>query len=174
MDNPRCFDYDEDLHAFAVGCIRNEPGRVGEQGASSSSLKLLDDKTFDCMFFLPHWSPRSAYNSLSCIVLCQFTCQNDEEVTAVQMIPSPEGDTTICIGTVFHKFGEKEPSQGRLLLFKAELDTKLSSTKPQLKQLSELDVMGCVYALARVNGLLAAAIGPSVSYKIPASFMALH
>jgi len=147
LDNPRCLDYDESLHAFAVACIRNEPGRVGEEGTSSSSLKLLDDKTFD--------------------LLCQFTCQDDEEVTTVQMIPSPEGDTAICIGTVFHKFGEKEPSQGRLLLFKAEFDTKLSSTKPQLKQLSELDVMGCVYALARVNGLLVAAIGPSVSvYKV--------
>ena len=77
------------------------------------------------------------------------------------MIPS-SGDTVICVGTVFLKFGEKEPSQGRLLLFKAELDARLSRTKRQLKQISELDVKGCVYALARVNGLLAAAIGPAV------------
>jgi len=80
------------------------------------------------------------------------------------MIPSSDGDTAICIGTVVHKFGEKEPSQGRLLHFKAELDTRLSSNKRQLKQISELDVKGCVYALARVNGFLAAAIGPSVSF----------
>jgi hypothetical protein len=79
------------------------------------------------------------------------------------MIPSSEGDTAICIGTVFHIFGEKEPSQGRLLLFKADLDARLSRKQRQLKQISELDVKGCVYALARVNGLLAAAIGPSVS-----------
>ncbi len=83
------------------------------------------------------------------------------------MIPSSEGDTVICIGTVFHKFGEKEPSQGRLLLFKAEMDTSLSRKKRQLKQISELDVKGCVYALARVNGLLAAAIGPAVSPLFP-------
>ena len=79
------------------------------------------------------------------------------------MIPSSEGDTVICVGTVFLKFGEKEPSQGRLLLFKAELDARLSRTKRQLKHISELDVKGCVYALARVNGvLLAAAIGAAV------------
>lgn len=77
------------------------------------------------------------------------------------MIPS-KGDTVICAGTVFLKFGEKEPSQGRLLLFKAELDAKLSRKSRQLKQISELDVKGCVYALARVNELLAAAIGPAV------------
>ena len=84
------------------------------------------------------------------------------------MIPSSEGDTVICVGTVFFKFGEKEPSQGRLLLFKAELDVRLSRTKRQLKQISELDVKGCVYALARVNGLLAAAIGSAVGYLFPA------
>jgi DNA damage-binding protein 1 len=83
------------------------------------------------------------------------------------MIPSPEGDTIICIGTVFHKLGEKEPSQGRLLLFKAELDARLSRKKCQLKQISELNVEGCVYALARVNGLLAAAIGSSVGFLPP-------
>ncbi len=83
------------------------------------------------------------------------------------MIPSSEGDTVICIGTVFHKFGESEPSQGRLLLFKAELDARVSRKKRQLKQISELDVKGCVFALARVDGLLAAAIGPAVSALFP-------
>jgi hypothetical protein len=101
-------------------------------------------------------------------VLCQFTCQTDEEVTTIQMIPSSEGDTVICVGTVFLKFGEKEPSQGRLLLFKAELDARLSRKSRQLKKISELDVKGCVYALARVNGLLAAAIGPAVGPLFPA------
>jgi hypothetical protein len=84
------------------------------------------------------------------------------------MIPSSEGDTVICVGTVFLKLGEKEPSQGRLLLFKAELDETLSRKKRQLKQISELDVKGCVYALARVNGLLVAAIGPAVGFVFPA------
>ena len=79
------------------------------------------------------------------------------------MIPSSDGDTAICVGTVFHRFGEREPSRGRLLLFNAELDTGLSSNKLQLEQISELEVKGCVHALTRVNGLLAAAIGPSVS-----------
>lgn len=146
LDNPRCLDHDESLHVFAVACVRSEPGRVGDEEFSTSSLKLLDDKSFE--------------------LLCQFVCQADEEVTAIQMIPSL-GDTVICVGTVFIKFGEKEPSQGRLLLFKAELDASLSRTKRQLKQISELYVNGCVYALARVNGLLAAAIGPAVFlYKI--------
>lgn len=83
------------------------------------------------------------------------------------MIPS-SGDTVICVGTVFFKFEEKEPSQGRLLLFKVELDSGLSRKKRQLKQISELDVQGCVYALARVNGLLVAAIGPAVGPLFPA------
>lgn len=83
------------------------------------------------------------------------------------MIPS-SGDTVICVGTVFFKIGEKEPSQGRLLLFNAELDTRLSRKKRHLKQISELNVGGCVYALARVNGLLAAAICSAVGSLFPA------
>jgi CPSF A subunit region len=100
-------------------------------------------------------------------VLCQFTCQDNEEVTAIRMIPLSEGDTAICVGTVFFKPGEKEPSQGRLLLLTAEFDATLSRTKRQLKKISEMDVHGCVYALARANGLLAAAVGPSVSAFAP-------
>jgi hypothetical protein len=105
-------------------------------------------------------------------VLCQFTCQDNEEVTAIQLIPLSEADTAICIGTVFFKPGEKEPSQGRLLLLAPEFDATLSSTRRQLKKTSEMDVHGCVYALARVNGLLAAAVGPSVSVLIPLQFPA--
>ncbi|KAH9080524.1 mono-functional DNA-alkylating methyl methanesulfonate N-term-domain-containing protein [Lactarius deliciosus] len=126
LDNPRRLQHDVGLHAFAVACVRTEPGRVGEDGLSSSSLKLLDDKTFD--------------------VLCQFTCQNSEEITAIHM---------------------REPSQGRLLLITVESGAVAGR---QLKRSSEMNVNGCVYALTRVNGLLAASIGPSVSvYKVDAS-----
>ncbi|KAI9465477.1 CPSF A subunit region-domain-containing protein [Lactarius psammicola] len=147
LDNPRRLQHDVSLHAFAVACVRTEPGRVGEDGNSSSSLKLLDDKTFD--------------------VLCQFTCQNSEEITAIHMIPFSEGNSAICVGTVFFKPNEPEPSQGRLLLITAEPD---ATAGRQLKKNSEMNINGCVYALARVNGLLAASIGPSVSvYKVDAA-----
>jgi hypothetical protein len=93
-------------------------------------------------------------------VLGQFTCENIEEITAILMIPLPEGHSAICVGTVFFKPNEREPSQGRLLLMTAESD---EAAGRQLKKNSEMNIDGCVYALARVNGLLAAAIGPSVS-----------
>ncbi|KAH9042112.1 CPSF A subunit region-domain-containing protein [Lactarius pseudohatsudake] len=147
LDNPRRLQHDVGLHAFAVACVRTEPGRVGEDGLSSSSLKLLDDKTFD--------------------VLCQFTCQNSEEITAIHMMPFSEGNSAICVGTVFLKPNEQEPSQGRLLLITVESGAVAGR---QLKKTSEMNVNGCVYALTRVNGLLAASIGPSVSvYKVDAA-----
>ncbi|KAI0269851.1 CPSF A subunit region-domain-containing protein [Gloeopeniophorella convolvens] len=142
LDNPRRLVYDERLRAFAVACVRNDPGRVGDIESSTSSLKLLDDKTFDA--------------------LGQFTCQPDEEITAITSLPLPGGDSVICVGTVFFRPEEREPSQGRVLLFTTEplLD---ASGKRELKKLAEIDANGCVYALACVKGLLAAAIGPSVS-----------
>lgn len=156
-------DYDANLRAFAVVCLRSEPSRVGEEKSPTSSLKLLSDKTFDCTSLSLHW-PYSRPMSIPRAALCQFDCQTDEEITTVQMIPSSDGDTAICIGTVIHILGEKEPSQGRLLVFNAKLDTQLSSNKRQLKQISDINVKGCVYALAVVNGHLAAAIGPAVSF----------
>jgi len=96
-------------------------------------------------------------------VLGQFTCQSNEEITAIHAIPISEGNLAICVGTVFFKPNEPEPSQGRLLLFTAESEVTAGR---QLKKNSEMNIDGCVYAMTRVNGLLAASIGPSVSVRI--------
>lgn len=55
LDNPQRLDYDESLRAFAVVCVRREPGRVGEEESFTSSLKLLDDKTFDRTYPTHHY-----------------------------------------------------------------------------------------------------------------------
>ena len=93
-------------------------------------------------------------------VLGQITCQANEEITAIHMIPFLDGNSAVCVGTVFFKPNEREPSQGRLLLITADSD---ATTRRQWKKNSEMNINGCVYALARVNGLLAASIGTSVS-----------
>jgi DNA damage-binding protein 1 len=94
-------------------------------------------------------------------VLGQITCQNSEEITAIHIIPFlEEGNSAVCVGTVFFQHNEREPSRGRLLLITAESD---APTRRQWKKNSEMNINGCVYALARVNGLLAASIGTSVS-----------
>ena len=158
LDNPKRLQHDVGLHAFAVACVRTEPGRVGDDGPTLSSLKLLDDKTFDGAN--AHHRYRSYLMDTMFTVLGQFTCENTEEITAIHTIPLPEGCSAICVGTVFFKPNEREPSQGRLLLMTAESD---ETAGRQLKKNSEMNINGCVYALARVNGLLAASIGPSVS-----------
>ena len=104
-------------------------------------------------------------------VLGQITCQNSEEITAVQMIPFPaEGNSAVCVGTVFFRPNEREPSQGRLLLITAESDA--TTARGQWKKNSEMNINGCVYALAHVNGLLAASIGSSVSVRLFSIFFA--
>ena len=81
------------------------------------------------------------------------------------MIPFPaEGNSAVCVGTVFFRPNEREPSQGRLLLITAESDA--TTTRGQWKKNSEMNINGCVYALAHVNGLLAASIGSSVSVRL--------
>jgi hypothetical protein len=61
LDNPQRLDYDEFLRAFAVVCVRREPGRVGEEESSTSSLKLLDDKTFDRTYPTHHYPSQMTY-----------------------------------------------------------------------------------------------------------------
>jgi hypothetical protein len=69
---------------------------------------------------------------------------------------------SFCAGTVYNCAEGHEPNKGRLLIFSAE------SQGPSLhvKLVASEDVQGCVYALAGVNGFIAAAINASVSSLI--------
>ncbi len=135
-------------------------GRRRARFEQSQVTRRQDLRWYECSTSLPQLQYLMGTTST---VLCQFTCQNSEEITAIHMIPFSEGNTAICVGTVFFKPNEQEPSQGRLLLITAESD---ATTGRQLKKNSEMSINGCVYALTRVNGLLAASIGPSVSVRL--------
>lgn len=54
---------------------------------------------------------------------------------------------------------EMEPTSGRLLLFEPN---QVSPTVLQLRRVASNDVPGCVYSLAVVDGMLAAAINSCV------------
>lgn len=63
-----------------------------------------------------------------------------------------------CVGTYFLRSEEKEPSEGRLLILSA--DRAHANTQLMLK--AATTVKGCVYALANVQGAIAAAVNSSV------------
>lgn len=68
-----------------------------------------------------------------------------------------------CLGTVVHNDEDKEPTQGRLLVFSAYASPvpKQNSTV-ELSLLASAEVNGCVYALKMVKGKIIAAINSSV------------
>ena len=99
--------------------------------------------------------------------LGQFNCGPDEEITSVVSFSiTVEGQKKpfFCLGTVFYKAEEKEPTAGRLLIFTAYTSTmqsKLSSL--ELSMLTFADVKGCVYSLKVVEDKIVAAVNSSVS-----------
>jgi DNA damage-binding protein 1 len=95
-------------------------------------------------------------------VLSTFNCETDEEITAVTTLCPLVGDKQIplfCLGTFNYEPEEKEPSNGRLLIFTAFS----SSSNVQLSLVTSADVKGCVYSLALVNDAIVATVNSSVS-----------
>ena len=93
----------------------------------------------------------------------EFVCDPDEEVTAVLALKSGH----LVVGTVRHQIGETEPSSGRLLLFMVEPGEGPSRGERgrslNLRMITSVNSEGCVYALAEVQGAIAAAVNTSVS-----------
>jgi len=81
-----------------------------------------------------------------------------------------------CLGTVVHNDEDKEPTQGRLLVFSAYASPvpKQNSTV-ELSLLASAEVKGCVYALRMVKGKIIAAINSSVrGYPLVAMILSLR
>ncbi|CCM01903.1 uncharacterized protein FIBRA_03974 [Fibroporia radiculosa] len=138
LDNPRRIAHHPTLRVFAVACIQTKPNRIGEPQETTSSLKLLDDTTFNR--------------------IASFACESDEEVTSVLTLSSSDvSSARFCVGTVQFKPGETEPSSGRILLF--SLNTGPESS---FQLVSSTPVSGCVYQLVSIQGMIAAAVNTSV------------
>ncbi|KAF5382718.1 hypothetical protein D9615_002834 [Tricholomella constricta] len=141
LDNPRRVAYEPNSRVFGVGITRIEPNRIGDPEWPKSSFRLLDDATFSA--------------------LANFNCEQDEEVTAV-MTYSPvikeKPMPVFCVGTYTYA-AEREPSEGRLLIFSAYSSESLSKTSGlQLFLVASADVKGAVYSLTIVNDMIVAAV----------------
>jgi len=95
--------------------------------------------------------------------LSQFNCSPNEEITALEAMTLTYDDQTLpylCAGTFMYNADEKEPTEGRLLLF--DVHEIPSARGQQLSLVASEDVNGCVYALAAVDEMIAAAVNGSV------------
>lgn len=111
--------------------------------------------------------------------LHHFQCDTDEEITVVQTLSlSPINDsgnerkTYFVVGTQYHRAGETEAGEGRVMLFEARdpwlpepRTTRQNSNKGRHKiaLATSFMVKGCVFAVAEIDGQIAAAINESVS-----------
>ncbi|THH20561.1 hypothetical protein EW146_g835 [Bondarzewia mesenterica] len=141
LDSPRRLAYSPSLKAFGVGCVRTEPGRIGDVELASSSFKVLDDTSFE--------------------LFGEYKCEGEYEVTALQTLTTNDGDSYWCLGTTRFKADEKEPMEGKIHILTAEPAARASGS-PQLRHRTAIDVTGCIYQLALIDGLIAAAINSSV------------
>ncbi|THV04459.1 hypothetical protein K435DRAFT_649225 [Dendrothele bispora CBS 962.96] len=158
LDSPRKIAYDPTVKAFGIVCVRTEPSRIGLDQKVTSSFRLLDDTTFT--------------------ELARFTCDDDEQAMSLTLLKHSDANQTrtfFCVGTVYIRDEEKEPTKGRILVFSLH-QSKESSSVYQLNVAINENVSGCVYSLASMsNGTLAAAINSSVMvYRLSVDEMESH
>ncbi|OCH88473.1 hypothetical protein OBBRIDRAFT_780096 [Obba rivulosa] len=144
LSNPRRIAYHPELKVFGVGCNYTPPLRPGEFQATTSTFKVFDGSSFS--------------------VIREYELQANEEVTAILALPGGTDGRSpcFCVGTVIFEAEEQEPSAGRLLLFALGSDGGGTSSKSDLRVVATHDTKGCVYQLASVSGMIAAAINSNV------------
>lgn len=100
-------------------------------------------------------------------MLSNFNCGPEEEITALTAYsPMVNGKamSLFCLGTYIYEAEEKEPTNGRLLIFTAYQSESPSNTSSlQLSMVASADVKGCVYALTVVGDTVVAAVNSAVS-----------
>lgn len=121
---------------------------------------------------------------LKLLELHHFPCDIDEEITVVQTLLLPSDDTRVnqrcylVVGTQYYQSGETEAREGRIMLYEARdpwlpepqvsrQDTRLSRGKIALA--TSFKVKGCVFAVAEIDGMIAAAVNESVSQRLTLS-----
>lgn len=152
LANPRRVTYHSTHRMFALASSLLTPHRVGDAPNSRSSLSIVD-----------------GHNSTHKVV---FTCEAEEEISAIHCLSASQfsnDDSTMllpsfAVGTVRHELAQREPSEGRLLLFSLDPvhDRSSSVDSARFKILAETKTPGCVYALDSVGDLLVAAVNSSV------------
>ncbi|KAF8526426.1 CPSF A subunit region-domain-containing protein [Gautieria morchelliformis] len=157
LDNPVRIAHHLHLKVLGVGCERTQPHRVGEFALQSCSFKIIDDTTFE--------------------QLHHFPCDPDEEITVVQTLSlslddshANERKTYFVVGSQYHQPEETEAHEGRIMLFEArdpwlpepQADRQDTKGRGKVGLATSFKVKGCVFAVAEIDGQIAAGINESV------------
>lgn len=151
-ENPRRIAHDSASRTLAVAFRQVRATKVAEFAEPPKSyLKLMEDV------------------SLRSIDSATYEVGTHEEIVSLQNLSltirtgreTGEAANYYCAGTAFHDHEDSEPKKGRVLVFEVRYgDSAQRGTS--LRLVAEGDVNGCVYALASINGLLAATVNSDV------------
>ncbi|TCD64528.1 hypothetical protein EIP91_003995 [Steccherinum ochraceum] len=150
LDNPTRIAHDPISNMFGVTSLRSTPSRIGDAETTLSSFNAFDG---------------------SLRRLGQYTCEADEEVTAVATAASlplsRDGRQSSCfvVGSVQHQLGKLESELGRLMVFPANYPGAASGGA--IRPLISTETEGCVYAIAILEKFIAVAVNTAVHlYRI--------
>lgn len=99
------------------------------------------------------------------IELVEFVYPSDQELSTVLAMPGGEDgrSPSFCVGAVHYLPEELEPSTGSIKLLALAGDEGTARlVNPTLRVVATEQTPGCVYALAYVKGMIAAAVNTSV------------
>ncbi|KIK59844.1 hypothetical protein GYMLUDRAFT_74297 [Collybiopsis luxurians FD-317 M1] len=143
LDNPRQIVHEPTYKVFGVTCLRTQPSRIGEDERVASSFKLVDDTNLK--------------------VLAQVDFDHNEHVMSsvvINIIVNDQAKPLFCVGTMIFHPEELETTSGRIHLYEAY---QPSPSMMQLRRVASENVGGCVYNLAVIEGMLAAAVNSSIN-----------
>ncbi|KAG8965789.1 hypothetical protein FRC03_000160 [Tulasnella sp. 419] len=138
VDAPVKIAHHPTYNVFGVGCVRSEYNQDTGVETRASSLKIVDAVSSETIQSIP--------------------CSEDEEVTCVSIAVLGRQDPTeyFVLGTAVAPIaGAIESSSGRVLL----LD---KSNLSIFEVIAQVDVPGCVYGIAYLEGKVAIAVNSSV------------
>lgn len=118
-------------------------------------------QTFDHTSFESKWQFGSYREKLSSprTELSEFEVDQGEEVTSLHAFTATLSGTPssfLCVGVTSYNAGEREPSQGKLVLLQA------NGSRAFLVVMASVSVKGCVYAITSVQNMILAAVNSSV------------
>lgn len=173
-ENPRRIAHDSASRTLAVAFRQVRATKVAEFAEPPKSyLKLMEDVSLRSTSSL-HFSSLPLQPLIMVRLLgidsATYEVGTHEEIVSLQNLSltirtgreTGEAANYYCAGTAFHDHEDSEPKKGRVLVFEVRYgDSAQRGTS--LRLVAEGDVNGCVYALASINGLLAATVNSDVS-----------
>ena len=153
---PRKVSYDENSRLLCVGCIDNGLGKSrssqGDEINMGNCIRFFDDTSFeeiDRFDLDPYEMILSMVSTRLKVVNDELVYEGEKKTSDTNGRAGSEGVYCqfLVIGTGYGYPDEDEPSRGRIIILQCTMDRENNSFSRRVKEISEVQVKGGVFAI---------------------------